>query len=146
MHFAATLIEAAVPWITPEGHAIVVNLALRNGRPGPAKEFAVRAGLRNRWQVVRLLDREGLPRLEELAGWIRVLVLVLEWESSGTALSRAALTSGRDPRPLYETVRRLTKRPWSEVRELGSAWLILQLVRRCDEIKACQSGRGRTGS
>jgi hypothetical protein len=136
MHSTVKLIEAAVPWLTPQAHAVLVNLALRNGHPGPANEFAVFAGFRNRFQLVRLLQREALPNLEELAGWVRIIAVVHRWEASGTSLFRAAYDSGHDPRSLHKTIQRLTKRPWSEVRGLGSAWVVLQLLQRCEEIRA----------
>jgi hypothetical protein len=75
--------------------------------------------------------REGLPRLERLAGWIRVLGWVLAAELSDQALSQRELSNGRDPAIAYRTVKRVTGLPWGTVRRLGAAWVLLQLRDTC---------------
>jgi len=75
--------------------------------------------------------REGLPRLERLAGWIRVLGWVLAAELSDQSLSERELRTGRDPAVAYRTVKRVTGLPWGTVRRLGGAWVLLQLRDTC---------------
>lgn len=145
MHSTAKLLEAAVPWLTLEGRAVVTTLAMLQGRPGSAQQFARNVGLRNRFQLNRLLHREGLPCLEELSAWIRTLILVIGWEESRTALSSAALRSARDPSTDYKMVERLTGCRWTEVRERGSTWVLLQLVDRCKVLQSAFAAR-RPGS
>src|SRR5262249_40570483 len=79
----------------------------------------------------RLLKREGLPSLEDLAGWVSVLNWVLGWEQRGTSLFEQALTSNRDPATCYRLVKRITGATWITVRNHGSAWVVLQLRDRC---------------
>lgn len=102
-------------------------VALR-GSSGDANSFAHSMGFRNRDQLRRMLAADGLPCLEDLAAWIRMLGWVIEAETSGVALSRGALLSGKDPCSCYRTVKRLTGRLWGEVRMLGSAWVLLQFM------------------
>jgi hypothetical protein len=131
MHFASTLLQTALHWLSPQGHAVIHRLVVRQGFPGSAHEIAVAVGLRNRFQLGRLLDREGLPCLEDLAGWIRVMLWVLEWEVSKISLSQSALGAIRDPATCYRTVERVTGLGWNQVRTLGSTWVLLSLVECC---------------
>ncbi len=131
MHFASTLLQTALHWLSPQGHAVIRLLLVSHGYPGSAHEMALAVGLRNRFQLGRLLCREGLPCLEDLAGWIRVMLWVLEWESSRQALSQVALGSVRDPATCYRTVERLTGQGWNRVRNLGSTWVLLTMVEYC---------------
>jgi hypothetical protein len=125
------LLMVGMPWLSTEGRRILLGLVRRHGYPGPADSFAASVGLRNRYQLSRTLQRESLPCLEELAGWIRVLTWVITWETSGVALTRSALTSLRDPAPMFRLVERLTGHTWTRVRAFGSDWVLLQLVQRC---------------
>jgi hypothetical protein len=90
--------------------------------------FAESLGLRNRHQLHRVLMADGLPCLEDLAGWIRLLGWVVDAETAGIALSRGALRAGKNTSSWYSTVQRLTGRTWGEVRDLGSAWVLLQFA------------------
>jgi hypothetical protein len=110
---------------------VLTALVKRHGYPGPADLFAVSVGIRNRYQLGRILHREGLPCLEELAAWIRLLNWVTAWEASGVPLSRSALSSLRDPSPMFRLVERLTGQTWTQVRSRGSEWVFLQLLERC---------------
>ena len=133
MHFASTLLQTALHWLSPQGHAVIQRLISTHGYAEPAHEIAVAIGLKNRFQLSRLLEREGLPSLEILAGWIRVTIWVLEWETSRTSLSRSALKAIRDPAAGYRTVERVTGMGWNQVRVLGSSWVLLTLLEYCNE-------------
>jgi hypothetical protein len=124
-------LRAAMPWLSAPGLRVLEQLVARHGYPGPAHEFAVCVGMRNRFQLARVLEHEGLPVLEELAGWIRVLLWLGDWEATGTSLSRAALQEVRDPAVCYRTVERVTGLAWSQVRARGFNWVLLTLVHRC---------------
>jgi hypothetical protein len=68
-----------------------------------------------------------MPALVDLAGWVKTLLWTVEWEIHHRALSNGALRDAADPAVRYRTVERVTGRPWSEVRYLGTAWLVMQL-------------------
>jgi hypothetical protein len=120
-----------MPWVSTVGRSVLMALVKRHGYPGPADSFAASIGVRNRYQLSRILQRDGLPCLEELAGWVRLLTWVTSWETSGVPLSRSALSSLRDPSPMFRLVERLTGHTWTQVRSLGSDWVFLQLLERC---------------
>jgi hypothetical protein len=131
MHFASTLLQTALHWLSPQGHALIQLLVVSGGYPGTARDLALAVGLKNRFQLSRLLDRESLPSLENLAGWIRVMLWVSEWEGSQVSLSHSALGAIRDPATCYRTVERVTGLGWSRVRALGSDWVLLAFVESC---------------
>jgi hypothetical protein len=123
----ATMVECVIPRVSPASARVVKALVATRGVVGRAPVFARSTGFRNRDQLRRVLAADGLPCLEDVASWIRMLGWVVDAETQGIALSRGALHSGKDPRSWYGTVRRLTGRPWGEVRALGSAWVLLQM-------------------
>jgi hypothetical protein len=131
MHVVSTLLYGGMPWLSARGHAMVEALIARRGFPGSAPRFALAVGLRSRFQLGRRLEGEGLPRLEVLAGWVRVLIWVIEWERTKRSLSRQSLEALRDPAVAYRTVRQVTGSGWTRVRELGSTWVLLSLLERC---------------
>ena len=131
MERLAVFVQVGMPWLSAGCHHVMASLVHRGGYPGSADGFAASAGFRNRYQLSRILQREGLPSLEELAGWIRLLTWVAAWEASRVPLSQAALRSLRDPAPMFRLVERLTGRTWTEVRALGADWVFLRLLDRC---------------
>ena len=136
-----------MPRLSAPARRVLDELVVRHGYPGRAVEFARSLGLRNRFQLARLLQQEGLPVLEELAGWIRVLLWLADWEATGTSLSRTALDHIRDPAVCYRTVERITGFPWSCVRQRGFDWVLLTLVSRClPPASARRAGRQRVGA
>lgn len=129
---AVRLVGGALPWVSEEGMEVVRHLAARAPRVIDAEPLARRLGLGNRHALGRLLQRAGLPPYRELQAWIRVLVLVLEWEERGVGLHRSAQAAGRTTSGYSRVVQRVTRGiPWREVRVRGSAWLLLQMVERC---------------
>jgi len=103
---------------------VVIALLETRGAVGRPDAFAQSLGFRNRHQLRRSLAASGLPCLEDLAGWIRILIWVEETTSSGRALSRRALEDGKDPSPWFRQVRRLTGKTWREVLFLGRGWVL----------------------
>jgi len=106
-------------------------LAACGGSVESAQLFAVGLGFKNRHQLARLLEREGLPVLEELAAWARLLDWRLQWERNQTGLCRLAIVSGLEPAVCYRTVKRLTGLPWTTVRDRSIEWTMTQLRARC---------------
>jgi len=121
------LIEAVLPRWAPTARTVVAKLIAGHGTYGSALAVSRALGFRNRHQLSRALAREGVPALEDLAGWVKTILWTAEWELHHRALSNAALHDAADPAIRYRTVERMTGRVWSEVRRLGTAWLVLQL-------------------
>jgi len=124
----AALVDGIIPRVSPCSARAVRALVAAQGEIGESHAFARSVGLRNRDQLRRVLDADGLPCLEDLAGWIRVLGWLVDLETTGVSLSRGALCSGQDPKTRYRTVKRLTGRAWGEVRLLGTDCLLLQFA------------------
>lgn len=121
-------LRCVVHHVSPASAQVVETLVRTRGVVGPADQFARSLGFRNRHHLRRVLAGDGLPCLENVASWIRLLGWVVEAENLGVGLCRGALHCGKDPRSWYRTVRRLTGRSWREVRTLGSDWVIGQMA------------------
>jgi hypothetical protein len=134
------LIAAVLPGSAPTARKVVARLIVGRGTFGSALTFSRALGFDNRHQLSRELAREGVPALEDLAGWVKTILWTAEWELHHRALSNAALRDAADPAIRYRTVERITGRPWSEVRRLGTVGLILQL----DTIIRAARDRDRT--
>ena len=115
----------------PTGRNIIEAVVDSRGAFGGADSLAHSVGLANRHQLKRQLGREGLPSLETLCGWLRMLIWLMEWEGTGIALSRSALREDRDPAIRFRCVKRTTGCTWGQVQGLGSLWVLLQLMERC---------------
>jgi hypothetical protein len=147
-HFT-TMVECVLPAMSPvSGRAVRALISLR-GQVASAEGFACSIGLRNRDQLRRSLAADGLPCLEDLAGWIRVLGWVIDAEQGRVSLSASALRAGKDPRSWYRTVQRLTGKTWGHIRVRGSAWVLAEMmtaiVRPISKTKA-GSGAGSLGA
>jgi len=122
----ASLLQQALPWLSPDGRAVMNTLVCANGRVGSTQALCERLGLRSRYQLSRLLRREGLPPYEELAGW----VCVFYWMVRGDAAEgRAALRSLAPQTHIeiasaYRLVRRVTGHCWKELRRAGTSEVI----------------------
>ncbi len=125
------LLDCSLVSLTARGTVVVRAIVHSGSRFVNSTTLARRVGLRDRHQLDRLLHNEGLPTYKELAGWIRVLMWVVEWEQSGMALSTSALNAGLSPEAYGRTVVRVTGSSWTEVRSRGSTWVLLELARRC---------------
>src|SRR5512144_1812366 len=89
-------LHAALPWVSPQARAILTWLAACNGSIGSAEHLARVVALRSRFQLARLLRRDGLPPVGELAAWTRVLYWLHHAEADGSPLARLALADGLD--------------------------------------------------
>src|SRR5258706_447891 len=118
----ASLLQGALPWLSSDGRAVVNTLICDNGRVGSAQALCERLGLRSRFQLSRLLRREGLPRYGGLAGWISVLSWMLrsDTETRGTALRSLAAQTRIETASAYRLVRRVTGHRWKELRHAGT--------------------------
>lgn len=109
---------------------MVSTLGCLNGNAPSARDMAAWVGLRDRYQLARVLRRDGLPPLEQLAGWTRVLYWMLEAESSGTSLRQLAQREHVDPAVAYRLVHCVTGLPWSQAQRAGLPVALLRLRER----------------
>jgi len=110
-------------------------LAAFNGHAPPAGELAAMVGMHSRYQLARLLRREGLPPLEELAAWARVLYWKHETDARRGSLRELARRAGVDTATPYRVVRRVTGRRWSELQRTGLATALRQFRDRA--VRSC---------
>ncbi len=123
----------ALPCCTsPDAATVLSALAACGGRVGSMTFLARRLGLRNRFQLVRLLHRTGLPPLVELAGWVRVIDWLVQAEQSGASLLAIAVQEHLCALTCYRTVKRVTGVTWRLAQRRGVAWALLQLADRCE--------------
>ncbi len=108
--------------------AIVEAVLISGGSIGTASEVAPRLGLQNRFELRRLLQREGLPGLHVLAEWASVLAWLERAESTGCSLCHLAFRAHKDPATCYRTVKRITGLHWLEVRQRGFGWTIQRFI------------------
>jgi DNA-binding beta-propeller fold protein YncE len=146
-----TLLQRALPRLRTETRAVVSALGCFNGAAPPADDVAVLLGMSNRYQLARALRRDGLPSLEELTGWARVLYWMAEAQGRDMSLRQLALRAGLDTATAYRLVQRVTGHRWSELRRDGMAAVVLELQKRCRASAAAVAadtrgpGRSRLG-
>ena len=125
------VLQTALPPLSATSRAVVSALACCNGHASSAGEIAAWVGLRDRHQLARGLRRDGLPPLEQLAGWARVLYWMLEAEAGDRSLLELARREQLDPAVAYRLVQRVTGLRWSQVRRAGLAALLARFRERC---------------
>ena len=125
-------IHTALPGLSERTRAVVEAVLLSRGSIGSAARVALHLGLRNRFELARLLKREGLPPLHDLANWGSVLVWTDQAERTGCSLCQLAFRQRRDPAVCYRTVKHTTGFHWQQVRDLGSAWVLQRFIARCE--------------
>jgi len=126
-------IRAVRPTLTLISSAVVEAIVLAEGPIGTAESVARALGLRNRFQLARLLEEEGLPPLHRLAEWMTVLSWVVCAERTQVSLCWMAFRSRRHPSACYRLVKKITGLRWEEVQAKGSTWLMQEFLK---EIRA----------
>jgi YVTN family beta-propeller protein len=134
-----TLFQTVLPELSAGARAIINALTSCNGAYWSAGYVATMTGLRNRHQLARVLRREGLPPLVELAGWARTIYWLLQAEATGASLRQVANRANVPTATAYRLVRRVTGMPWSALQRAGLSAVLLQLQDRC----RVPRGRGR---
>jgi hypothetical protein len=132
VHLVARLLAAihtARPDLPLLPSAVVEAIVLTRGPVGTAESVAHALGLRNRFQLARLLQEEGLPPLHCLAEWVTVVSWVVTAERAHVSLCWIAFHSHRHPSACYRLVKRVTGRRWEEVQARGSAWVMQELLK-----------------
>src|SRR5687768_1917030 len=128
----ASLFARALPWLSPNGRAVISTLICNNGRVGSAQALCQRLGLRSRFQLNRLLHREGLPPYEELAGWVCVFYWMLRADAGNGrgALRSLANDAHMEAASCYRLVRRVTGGCWRKLRQVGTDEVVKWFLRR----------------
>ena len=145
----ALLLNRTLPWLTVDGRAVINTLICDNGRVGSADALRQRLGLRSRFQLNRLLRREGLPPYEELAGWVCVFYWMLKADAKpgGDASLRAlAATARMDVASCYRLVRRVTGRSWTKLRDAGTEAAVASFLRRALPRRAAATRAARAAA
>src|SRR5919201_5315055 len=119
----AQLLHRALPHLSPLGRATVNFLVCFNGRIG-CEPLCERLGLRNRYQLSRLLQGEGLPTFGELAGWVSLFHWVQRAETTGESLHKLAREAHMAPATSYRLVRRVAGVPWSMAKRVGTSGIV----------------------
>jgi YVTN family beta-propeller protein len=127
----ALTIETALPRLSPAGRAAINTLAAARGPIPKVDEMATRLGLQSRYQVARLLRREGLPSFSELTDWMCLLSFLWQAESSSRPLLQLVQSAGMDPATCYRRCKRTLGVPWSVARRRGFAWALVRFLKRC---------------
>jgi len=130
----STLLATLPAARSPVGRAVLDHLAAVRGQIGSAQFFARRIGLDSRHQLHRRLLHDGLPPVDTLAAWVRILSWVTEAEKTGRSLYDITVRAALDPPTCYRTVTRITHEHWSTVCRNGSAWVLLRLIDECRSV------------
>jgi hypothetical protein len=131
-------LRVVLPRLSVQARAIVDALLLSGGSIGSATRVAERLGLPSRFALGRMLRRQGLPGLRELAAWVSLLDWVILTEHSQAPLFAIATHARRNPAVCYRTVKRLTGLTWAQLKGRGSRWVLRQFIARC---RAIRTGR-----
>jgi YVTN family beta-propeller protein len=123
----------------------VINaLVAADGQIKNASLMAVRLRIGSRFQLARLLRREGLPPFGRLSDWVFVLQSLWESEATGAAMLRIARRIGVEPATTYRRCTRTLGVPWRAARGQGFAWALLQFLHVCRRPR--EFGRRGSGS
>ena len=143
----AVLVQRSLPGLTPNGRAVINTLVCDNGRVGSAQALCQRLGLRNRFQLNRLLQREGLPPYEELAGWVCVFYWMLRADAGDGSESLRSLAdhAHMEAASCYRLVRRVTGRSWRELRRVGTQEVMRSFAKAARSALARPAGTVQVG-
>jgi len=122
-------VHATRPDIALLSRAVLEAIALSEGSIGSSSAVARALGIRNRFELARLLRRDGLPSLHRLADWATVMSWVINSKRRGVSLCRMAFHSRRHASACYRLVEDMTGLPWSLVRSRGLQWVIRRFAR-----------------
>ena len=132
MRHVSSLVQSALPWLSPRAHSLVEALFVGDGSVGKATDVARQLGLASRFALARFLRKERLPPLHRLSGYACVLHWMWQWEQDGVPLSRSALQAGKEPAAAYRLVRQVTGRTWTAACQGGFGLLLVQFLQECD--------------
>jgi hypothetical protein len=124
-------LKDALPHLSVRGQTVLDAVRLAGGTIGSSATVARRLGLSNRFALARMMHRDGLPGLRELAAWVGLLGWIAVAERSGAPLFVIAARWHKSPAVCYRTVKRLTGLTWMQLRGRGWEWLLGRFLERC---------------
>src|SRR5437660_53827 len=127
----ALTVTTALPWLSPQGRAVINTVVAARGRVASANEMAIQTGLTSRFQLARLLRRDGIPPFSLLTDWLSLLQLLWEAERSSASLVELIDGLGVDPATFYRRCKRTLGVPWSEARRRGLTWALMKFLDCC---------------
>lgn len=127
----SSILKECVPGASSLAREVLARLALNEGYIRGSDRFARSLGLRHRHQLAYRLRCEGLPPLQSLARWIRIMVWLVECEPGGSSLCAPALQVERDPAYRYHLVKDVLGIEWSVLQQRGFDWLLLEFINTC---------------
>src|SRR5579859_7990760 len=92
----ALALHATLPWLSSDGRAAVSALVAARGDIRNADDLAHRIGIGTRFQLARLLRRDGLPPYGKLTDWVCVLYLLWEAEVADLPMLQLAARAGME--------------------------------------------------
>ena len=143
------LLLGTLHWISPSSRRVIVLLGAYCKLS--ADLLARTIGMRNRYQLARVLALDGLPPLQELRTWVRLISWMLEWDRARISLYQSATRQDLEPATCYRAIKKATGVTWKEVRAGGVAGALLKLREKCRapadvERTASQKTRGAVPS
>ena len=141
MNLLAQQLCSAIPRLSATGREVITLVADCGGCIDCPDSFATNLQLRSRHQLARVLRREGLPQIEELCAWIKVLRLLLDWEHTHRSLYTMALDASLYPPTCYRLVKRITSKTWRQACEDGFGTMLVRFVNRCMTMSADRTSR-----
>src|SRR5260370_147499 len=132
MSTLTSLLQVPPPNLSLRARAVVDALFLSAGSIGTAHDVASRLGLRNRFELARLLKAEGLPPLHDLAAWASVVDWVQQAEGGGRSLCQLAFRARKDPATCYRTVKRVTGLLWHRLKAKGITEACHRFLAHCN--------------
>ena len=127
----ASALLRSLPWLSTQGRAAINLLVCDNGRVASADALAAGLGLRNRYQLGRLLRSEGLPPYDVLTGWVSLLYWRLEAERTNSTLVELSQRSHVAPETSYRLVRRITGSRWSDIKDQPTQEILGRFLQQC---------------
>lgn len=110
----------------------VINaLVAADGQIKSASLMAARLRIGSRFQLARVLRRDGLPAFGRLSDWVFVLQSLWEAEATGAPMLRIARRIGIEPATTYRRCARTLGVPWREARAKGFAWALVRFLEAC---------------
>jgi hypothetical protein len=137
----AQQLSSAIPRLSDRGRDIIGLLADSGGCIDCPDALAMRIHLHSRHQLARVLRREGLPQIEELGAWIKVLRLLLDWEQTHRSLYTMALGASLYPPTCYRLVKRVTGKTWRQACDDGFGVMLVRFVSRCRTMSSDRTSR-----
>ncbi len=141
MEALAQRLCVAIPTLSPIGRDIMTLLADAGGGFECPDSVATDLHLRDRHHLARVLKREGLPQIEELSAWIKVLRLLEDWEVTHRSLYSMAIDATFYPPTCYRMVKRITGKTWRQACDDGFGIMLVRFVSRCMTIRGEKHAR-----